>query len=72
MMQAKRIGKWLWTLSPQECMTAVLIDQARGGKAGVSAEVKRIHGAMLVKQGKLQALEKRAGAAQPSSRRLFG
>jgi hypothetical protein len=68
-MQGKRIGRWLWTLSPEERITAVLVDQARGDQAAVSAKVKRLHGAMLLKQAKLLALEKRAGSG---SKRLFG
>jgi hypothetical protein len=70
MLEAKRIGKWLWALSSEERMTAALIDQARGGPA-VSARVKRAHAAMLVKQAKLQALDKRVSSESPS-RRLFG
>jgi hypothetical protein len=53
MMMGKRIGKWSWTLSAQERVTAAIVGEARGGK--VSAKLRRQHDAMVEKQRKLTA-----------------
>ena len=59
MNMGKRIGKWAWALSSDERLTAALVDAARGDSDGLSAKVRRGHDAMLVKQKKLLALQKR-------------
>jgi hypothetical protein len=51
MMMGKRIGKWTWTLSAEERLTAAMVGEARGGK--LSAKLKRRHDAMVEKQRKL-------------------
>ena len=51
MMMGKRIGKWSWTLSADERVTAAIVGEARGGK--LSAKLQRRLDAMIEKQRKL-------------------
>lgn len=58
-MMTKRIGKWAWALSAQERVTAAIVDSARGDTDAIGVRVRRAHDAMLAKQKKLLARQKR-------------
>jgi hypothetical protein len=67
-MMTKRIGNWAWTLSPQERVTAAIVDAARGDTGAFSTRVRRAHDAMVTKQKKLLARQKSDGTAVAGGR----
>jgi hypothetical protein len=59
----RRIGKWVWALSAEEGLTAVLVERAQREDMPVSAKLKRRYAAMLEKQRKLLARNRAAAAS---------
>ena len=55
-MLLERIGKWSWSLSPEERSAAAAAGRAQRERTDVTpARLRRIYEAMLVKQKKLSA-----------------
>ena len=72
-MLAERMGKWSWSLSPEERLAAAAASRAQCERTEItSARLRRVHEAMLVKQKKLskraQALPDGAGAGYDTQR----
>jgi hypothetical protein len=59
----RRIGKWVWALSAEEGLTAVLVERAQREDTPVSTKLKRRYAAMLEKQRKLLARNRTAAAS---------
>ena len=54
-MMTKRVGKWAWALSAQECLAAAVASRAARESSPISPKLKRLYDAMCAKQRKLAA-----------------